>query len=102
MAVTERVTVSLPPELIQDIDRRDKNRSKFMAEAIRNELARRRRDELRRSLDHPHPESAELAEQALEEWTQGLPDEETDLLVDRNAGQPVRWIAGQGWLEGRD
>ena len=40
------------------------------------------RDELRRSLDNPHPESAELAEQGLEEWTRGLPEEDAAALVD--------------------
>ena len=98
----ERVTVTLPPDLVKDIDRREKNRSKFVAEAVQNELDRRRREELRRSLDHPHPESGGLAEQGLDEWTQGLPDEDTALLIDQNAGQAVRWIAGQGWVEGRD
>ena len=102
MASIERVTVTLPPDLIKDIDRREKNRSKFVAEAVRNELDRRRREDLRRSLDHPHPESAELAEQGLDEWTQNLPDEDTGSLIDRNAGQAVRWVAGQGWVEGRD
>ena len=102
MANIERVTVTLPPDLIKDIDRREKNRSKFVAEAVRNELDRRRREDLRRSLEHPHPESAELAEQGLDEWTQGLPDEDTGLLIDQNAGHAVRWVAGQGWVEGRD
>lgn len=98
----ERVTVTLPPDLIQDSDRREKNRGKFVAEAVRNELDRRHREELRRSLDHPHPDSAGLAEQGLDEWTQGLPDEDNALLIDQNAGQAVRWVAGQGWVEGRD
>ncbi len=59
MAGIDRVTVTLPNDLVGEIDRREKNRSKFIAEAVRNELDRRRRDELRRSLDNPHPESAE-------------------------------------------
>src|SRR5580704_13723503 len=57
MANVDRVTVTLPDELIRDIDRREKNRSKFIAEAVRNELDRRRRDELRRSLENPHPKA---------------------------------------------
>src|ERR1039457_4102746 len=100
MAGVDRVTVTLPSDLVRDIDRREKNRSKFIAEAVRNELDRRRRAELRRSLDHPHPESAELAEQGLEEWTRGLPEEDNESLVDSNAGKPVRWIFGVGWVEG--
>ena len=102
MASVERVTVTLPNGLVKDIDRREKNRSKFVAEAVRNELARRRRDELRRSLHNPHPESAELAEQGLEEWTRGLPEEDTGALVDSSAGRPVRWVPGEGWVEGRE
>jgi hypothetical protein len=101
MASVDRVTVTLPSGLVEDIDRREKNRSKFVAEAVRNELDRRRREELRRSLHNPHPESAVLAEQGLEEWTRGLPEEDTGALVDSKAGQPVRWVAGKGWVEGR-
>ena len=59
MVSIERVTVTLPNDLIRDIDRREKNRSKFVADAVRNELDRRRREELRRSLQNPHPETAE-------------------------------------------
>jgi hypothetical protein len=102
MASVERVTVTLPHSLIKDIDRQEKNRSKFVAEAVRNELDRRRRAELRRSLQNPHPESADLAEQGLEEWMRGLPDEDEEALVDSSAGKPVRWVPGEGWVEGRE
>jgi hypothetical protein len=100
MAGVDRVTVTLPHDLVRDIDRREKNRSKFITEAVRNELDRRRRDELRRSLDNPHPESTDLAERELEEWTRGLPEEDAAALVDRNAGRPIRWVSGAGWVEG--
>jgi hypothetical protein len=60
----------------------------------------RRREELRRSLDNPHPESAYLAEQALEGWTRGLPDEDTEALVGGNTGKPVQWVPGEGWVVG--
>ena len=100
MSGVDRVTVTLPNELVRDIDRREKNRSKFVAEAVRNELDRRRREDLRRSLHHPHPESAKLAEQGLEEWMRGLPEEDPEALVDRKAGMPVRWVSGEGWMEG--
>jgi hypothetical protein len=70
--------------------------------AVRNELDRRRREELRRSLRNPHPESRELAEQGFEEWTRGLPDEDSQALVDSSAGKPVRWVPGEGWLGGRE
>jgi hypothetical protein len=87
---------------VRDIDRREKNRSKFVAEAVRRELDLRRRAELLRSLRNPHPESAELAEQGLEEWTCGLPEEDTGALVDSSAGEPVRWLPGEGWVEDRE
>jgi asparagine synthetase B (glutamine-hydrolysing) len=83
MANIKRLTVSLPDDLVRDIDRREKNRRKFVAEAVRRELDRRRRAELRRSLENPHPESAELAEQGLQEWTRSLPDEDTEALLDQ-------------------
>src|SRR5208283_3421198 len=99
MANVERVTVTLPNDLVRDIDRREKNRSKFVAEAVRHELDRRRRSELRRSLQNPHPESAGLAGQGLEEWTRGLPEEDTEALIDSSAGKAVRWLPGEGWVE---
>ena len=102
MAAVERVTVTLPNDLVRDIDRREKNRSKFVAEAVRHELDRRRRAELHRSLQNPHPDSGELAEQGLEEWTRGFPTEDTEALVDSSIGKPIRWIPGQGWVEGRE
>lgn len=101
MASFERVTVTLPDDLVRDIDRREKNRSKFVAEAVRHELDCRRRAELRRSLQNPHPESAELAEQGLDEWSRGLPEEDAEALVDRSVGKAVRWIPGEGWVEDR-
>jgi hypothetical protein len=67
-----------------------------------NEPDRRRRKELRRSLHNPHPESVELAEQGLEEWTRSMPEEDTEAPVDSNAGKPVRWVSGEGWVEWRE
>ena len=66
MARVERVTVTLPNDLVRDIDRRERNRSKFVADAVRHELDRRRREELRRSLQNPHTESAERPDDGLE------------------------------------
>jgi Arc/MetJ-type ribon-helix-helix transcriptional regulator len=99
MPGVERVTVTLPDDLIREIDRREKNRSKFVAEAVRRELERRRRDELQRSLQNPHSEGADLAEQGLEEWFRGLPGEDAASLVDSRAGKVVRWVTGEGWVE---
>jgi Arc/MetJ-type ribon-helix-helix transcriptional regulator len=101
MASVDRVTVTLPNDLVRDIDRREKNRSKFIAMAVRNELDRLRREELHRSLRNPHPDSADLSEQGLAEWASSLPVEDAADLVDSRAGTPVRWVAGEGWLEER-
>lgn len=97
----ERVTVTLPDDLVRDIDRRERNRSKFVTEAVRRELDRLRREELRLSLDHPHPESIELAGQGLEDWARAIPEDDPEGLVDLSAGTPVTWTAGEGWLEDR-
>ena len=55
MARTERVTVTLPAEVVREVDRREQNRSRFVLEAIQHELERRRRDALRRSIETPRP-----------------------------------------------
>jgi hypothetical protein len=95
----ERVTVTLPLDLVRDIDRRAKNRSKFVADAVRHELDLRRRQELRQSLRNPHPESTVLADEGLEAWTRNLPEEDSEALVDSSAGKPVEWVADRGWVE---
>jgi len=96
---TARVTVTLPAEVVRDIDRLERNRSRFVLDAVRQEL-RRRRQELRRSLRRPHPESGRLAEAGFDEWARSLPAEAPD-IVDVKAGTPIRWVAGKGWLEAR-
>ena len=93
-----RVTVTLPEELVREIDRRERNRSRFVLHSIQRELARRRREELRRSLQSPHAESEVLAEAGEREWLGNLPDGDED-LVDPDTGQTVRWVPGQGWVE---
>jgi len=65
------------------------------------ELNRCRRDELRRSVSNPHQETAGVAAQSLGEWASGLPDEDTEALLDLNAGTEIHWISGQGWVKGR-
>jgi hypothetical protein len=98
MATTERVTVTLPVEMVASIDRFESNRSRFIAEAVEHELVRRRRDGLLRSLQNPHPEAAELADTGLADWSASLlPDDGG--LVDVQAGKAVRWVEGQGWVE---
>ena len=98
MALTERVTVTLAVELVESIDRVERNRSRFVAEAVEHELVRRRREGLLRSLSSPHPEALELADIGLADWGASLPAE-TEGLVNVSAGTAVRWVEGQGWVE---
>lgn len=98
MPTTERVTVTLPADLVERIDRLERNRSRFITEAVQRELEHRRRAELLRSLTHPHPEAVELAAEGLAAWEAGLPPAEEGLL-DAAAGRAVTWIEGRGWVE---
>jgi hypothetical protein len=97
---TERVTVTLPVEMIEGIDHFEQNRSRFITEAVAHELVRRRRAGLLRSVKNPHVEAAELADAGLADWAASLPEGD-DGLVDANGGKAVRWVAGQGWVEDR-
>lgn len=99
MANSERVTVTLPAELVREIDRIERNRSKFVLTAVTHELERCRRAALRHSLDAPHAEAEELAELGFDEWALRLPEGEAAGLLDLSAGTAVRWVPGQGWLE---
>ncbi len=93
-----RVTVTLPDEVVDEIDRREPNRSRFVLEATLDALERRRQEELRRSLDNPHPESEELARVGEDAWLALAADDDRDLL-DPAAGTRVRWVPGSGWVE---
>ena len=97
---TDRVTVSLPTDVIEEMDRHGANRSRFVLDAVRRELQRRRREELRRSLARPHPDSKRLARSGLRDWALGLPSEDVGELVDVKGGTPVRWVPGKGWTQG--
>jgi hypothetical protein len=101
MRITERVTVTLPREILRDIAQIETNRSRFVLEAVHHELRRRKHDELRRSLRNPHPESVALAETTAETRVREPIDEETSDLLDTSSGRPVRWTPGQGWAEGK-
>lgn len=94
-----RVTVTLPPDTVEEIDRLEPNRSRFVLEAVRRELARRRREELRRSLRQPHAEAMAVAEEGFVDWAERLPDEAAGQLVDPRGGTAVRWTPGKGWTE---
>lgn len=95
--MTERVTVTLPADMLEEIDQLERNRSRFIAEAVQHELARRRRDALLQSIRNPHPETTEFADTALADWTSELPEDEG--LIDPAAGTAVRWIEGEGWVK---
>lgn len=96
-----RVTVTLPPELVAEIDRRERNRSRFVLDAVRREVERRRREELRRSLASPHPETSMLADAGLDDWGTRESWREDAGLLDSEASRPIRWVEGRGWVEKR-
>jgi hypothetical protein len=98
---SERVTVTLPAEVVGDIDRRERNRSRFILDAVRRELKRREREELNRSLKSPHPETSELADAGFNDWAVRLPDEKASDLLDLRAGRSVRWVPGRGWTDSK-
>ncbi len=97
MPAAERVTVTLRVDLLEEIDRVERNRSRFIAEAVEHELQRRRRAALLQSVSNPHPDTAALADIGLADWVNDLPQE--DDLVDLSGGTPVRWVEGRGWVE---
>ena len=70
-----------------------------MAEAVRRELERRRRIELRRSLRNPHAQSVETAELGMGDWPRELPGVSAEDLVDLRSGMSVCWVPGEGWVE---
>ena len=94
-----RVTVTLPEDLVVEMDRAAPNRSRFVLEAVTRELARRRRTALRVSLSAPHPESLLVAEADIGEWGRGLPAEDAEGLLEPSDGRRIRWAPGKGWRE---
>ena len=92
---SERVTITLPADLLQEVDQLERNRSRFIAEAVQHEVARRRRAALMESVGSPHPETTQLIDTGLADWD--LPDDES--LVDPSGGTAVRWVEGQGWIK---
>ena len=97
MSPIERVTVTLSAQIVEAIDRLERNRSRFITQAVEHELARRRRETLLNSVQNPHPESSNLADTDLGDWTNEFPDDEK--LVDAAGGTAVRWVDGEGWVE---
>lgn len=95
---TARVTVTLPAALVEEIDRVEANRSRFVAVAVEHEIERRRREALLASVRSPHPESVALAAEGMADWGALAADGDSD-LVDASRGTPVRWVEGRGWVE---
>ena len=93
-----RVTVTLPSELLVDIDKEDENRSRFILEAIRRELEWRKLQQLHLSLESPHPETSEWEKLGVENYARSLPPQADDLVLP-GAGQAIRWIPGEGWVK---
>ena len=54
---SERLTVTLPEEMVHEIDGHERNRSRFVQRAVAHELERLRQEKLRQSLDNPHADS---------------------------------------------
>lgn len=97
MPPAERVTITLPADLLQEVDQLERNRSRFIAEAVQHEVTRRRRAALMQSVQSPHPETTQLIDEALADWSSELPDDEG--LLNPSGGTAVRWVEGQGWIK---
>jgi len=93
-----RITVTLPDQVVSDIDRHERNRSRFILEAVEKELEHRRRQELLESVSNPHPQSDEIAETGIGEWGDRGADGDDELL-DPEGGRSVRWSPDLGWSE---
>jgi len=98
MNMNERVTVTLPEQVVRDIERQEHNRSKFILQAVQNELERRRIEGLQRSLSTPHPDSESIDQAGIVEWIGRMHEGDED-LVNIKTGESVRWIPGRGWTK---
>ncbi len=98
MSNTARVTVTLPIELVATIDRLESNRSRFIAIAVEQAIARRGHEAFLESIANPHPASIELASQGLADWASAARAEDAD-IVDPATGTRVQWVEGEGWIE---
>jgi Arc/MetJ-type ribon-helix-helix transcriptional regulator len=96
--MNERVTVTLPEQVVRDIERQEHNRSKFILQAVQNELERRRIEGLQRSLSTPHPDSEYVDQAGIVEWIDKMHEGDED-LVNIKTGESVRWIPGKGWTK---
>jgi hypothetical protein len=96
------VTIHLPPELLRAVDSQPIDRDAFVEQALRHELERQAREQLRASLETPHPESLDTAELGLADFAQGLPADDAAALCDLSSGTPVHWSEGRGWIVGEE
>lgn len=90
--------MTLPDEILHEIDRQDRNRSRFIHAAVVQELDRRRKELLVSSLENPHPESVEMESHGLDEWLASGNPNDRDLL-NMDHFQIVRWTSEDGWKE---
>ena len=95
----EQIKVTLPEDVIRDIDRVHGDRDKFVLELVRLELQRRRHQESWRTSVDPLPERFHASEMELDDWGQDSPEGDLFGLVDLKTGAAVRWIPGKGWVE---
>ena len=100
MSQSTRVTITLPADILLEIDIRETNRSRFVLEAVRQELQRRQKEELERSLASPHPESQGVEALGLREWFATAKNEAAELL-DLAGGTEVCWVPNVGWTQER-
>jgi hypothetical protein len=94
MAIAE-VTVTLSSELVEKIDRVERDRSRFVASAVERELARLQCPEPMCSGVSPHFD-AEVTDGGFGDWATSLPSLDA---VDPSAGHLRRWIEAQGWVD---
>ena len=78
MTCTKKLTIAinLPGDVVCEIDRVEKDHGRFVLDAVRHKLDRRRGEELRRSIENPHCETVETAEAGFDEWARTLPQED--------------------------
>jgi hypothetical protein len=95
---SERLTVTLPEEMVREIEKHERNRSRFVQRAVAREIQRLRQEKLRQSLDNPHTDSEVVAESGFSEWADLGAEGDLDLL-DTAAGTKILWDSERGWIE---
>jgi len=93
----EHVTVTMSADLVAGIARVKRNRSRFIAEAVRHALNAAIAWSCSGPCSHPHSESLATAALGLADWADAMPEADSDLL-DINAGTPLTWQVEVGWV----